>query len=342
MTIWRSNLHVAWFCCFAFTAQLLAQSHADYDRAVADFRAGKYDSAAAHFGDAEAASPGATDALLYRAKSLIHLDKFAEAESALRGYLNSHPNSSDALYLLGFVLNREDRAADSLAIYTQAAAVTRPTGDDLKIVGLNYVLLDDYTNGIKWLEKAVALDPKNEDAWYYLGRGYYTKARISEARKAFQKILDLDPNNARAENNLGLIFESDAQPSQAMDAYRKAITWDEANPHRSEQPYVNLGSLLLEQGRTKEAVAPLENAVTLAPENAYCRLRLGTAYFRDGQMERAQLELEKATELDPGNAIAHYQLGRLYKETHQLDRSQAEFEKTDRLLSGAAQLTRGH
>ena len=46
--------------------------------------------------------------------------------------------------MLGFVLNRENRPVESLEFYTKAAAITRPTADDLKIVGLDYVLLDDY------------------------------------------------------------------------------------------------------------------------------------------------------------------------------------------------------
>src|SRR5205807_3171840 len=130
-----------------------------------------------------------TDALLYQAKALVHLQDFAGAEHALRGYVRSHRDSSDALYMLGFVLNRENRPSDSLASYTQAAAITRPTADDLKIVGLDYVLLDDYADAIKWLEKAVALDGTSKDALYYLGRVYYMKARLGEARTAFQKIL---------------------------------------------------------------------------------------------------------------------------------------------------------
>ena len=333
------SLVMVWSLCGVRSS---AQASSDFDRGMAEFRAGNYSSAATLFASAEAASPGKTDALLYQAKALVHLQDFPGAEQALRGHIRAHRDSSEGLYLLGFVLNRENRPADSLSTYTQAAAITRPSSDDLKIVGLDYVLLNDYADAIKWLEKAVALDNKNEDAWYYLGRAYYTKARIGEARKAFQTILDLDPRNARAENNLGLIFESNAQPAEAMDAYRKAITWDEGNPHRSEQPYVNLGSLLLEQGRAADALQPLETAVALSPSNAYCHMRLGTAYFRDGQMINAQRELEKATELDPGDAIAHYQLGRLYKETRQLDRSRVEFEQTDRLLSGAAQPTRDH
>jgi Flp pilus assembly protein TadD len=238
--------------------------------------------------------------------------------------------------MLGFVLNRENRPADSLAAYTQAAAITRPTSDDLKVVGLDYVLLNDYSDAIKWLERAVALDSTNKDAWYYLGRAYYTKARLVEARKAFQKILDLDPHHARAENNLGLILETEGKPAAAIEAYRKAIAWQEQNSHLSEQPYVNLGNLLMEQGQIQEAIGPLEKAVALEPKNAFCRMTLGVLYRKIGEMEAARRELERATQLEPENAVTHYQLGRFYKEVNELDRAKAEFDRTAELQSRAA------
>jgi tetratricopeptide (TPR) repeat protein len=298
-----------------------------FDRGLAEFRAGNYSSAAVLFADAEAASPGATDALLYQARSLVHLQDFARAEQALRGYIPSHSDSSDALYMLGFVLNRQNRAAESLDSYTKAAAITRPMADDLKVVGLDYALLDDYADAIKWLEKAVALDSHNKDAWYYLGRAYYTKSRLVEARKSFLAVLDLDPHDAKAENNLGLIFESSGQPEAAIEAYRRAVAWQEQSPHPSEQPYVNLGNLLMEQDRAAEAVEPLEKAVALAPDNAFCHLTLGAYYRKAGQLKPAERELERATQLDPENAVAHYQLGRLYKDMHDTDRTQAELDR---------------
>jgi Tfp pilus assembly protein PilF len=322
--------------CIACVFQSSAQSTSDFDSALAEFRAGNYVRAAAMFAKIDTAAPGSTDALLYRAKALVHLEDFGGADQALRSYLQAHQNSSDALYMLGFVLNRENRVADSLAIYTQAAAIIPPASDDLKVVGLDYVLLNDYEDAIKWLEKAVAFDNKNKDAWYYLGRAYYTRSRLNEARKAFQTVLDLDPRNAKAENNLGLILESDGQTAAAIEAFQKAITWQEIEPNESEQPYVNLGSLLIEQGEIKEAIDPLQKAVKLAPENAYCRLRLGTAYLRAGEFDKAQGELETAIQIDPNDPIAHYQLGRLYKETHQLNRARAEFERTEELQRRSA------
>jgi tetratricopeptide (TPR) repeat protein len=316
-----------------------AQISGAFDRGMAEFRAGNYSSAAVLFADAENASPGTTDALLYQAKSLVHLQDFAGAERALRGHVASHPDSSDALYMLGFVLNRQNRPAESLVSYTKAAAIAHPMADDLKIVGLDYALLDDYADAIKWLEKAVALDGHNKDAWYYLGRAYYTKSRLIEARKAFLRVLDLDPRDSKAENSLGLIFESSAQPEAAIEAYRNAIAWQEQSPHPSEQPYVNLGNLLMELGRTTEAIEPLAKAAVLAPGNAFCRLKLGIAYLRARQLDGAQRELEKATQLEPDNAAAHYQLGKLYKAIHALDRAKAEFDRTAELQSRAASST---
>jgi tetratricopeptide (TPR) repeat protein len=325
-------LPIAWM----YLAISFAQSGGDFDRGLSEFRASNYAKAAKLFASAESSSPGTTDALLYEAKSLIHLPDLSGAEKTLRSYLGSHRDSSDALYLLGLVLNQQNRPVESLEIYTRAAALIRPTADDLKIVGLDYVLLDDYPDAIKWLEKAVRFDPTNADAWYYLGRAYYTKSRLIEAQKAFQKVLELNFHDARAENNLGLILESDAKPDAAIEDYRKAIAWQEQSPRPSEQPYVNLGNLLMEQGRTEEAIGPLEKAVALAPDNAFCRLKLGIVYLRAQQLEGAQRELEKATQLEPDNAAAHYQLGKLYKAIHAPDRAKAEFERTAELQSRAA------
>lgn len=313
-----------------------AQSGSAFDRALAAFRAGNYSSAAELFADAETAAPGATDALLYRAKSLVHLQDFIAAERALRSYVSLHPTSSDGLYMLGFVLHRQNRPAESLATYTKAAAITIPAADDLKIVGLDYVLLEDYPDAIKWLEKAVLTDARNIEAWYSLGRTYYTVGRLADARKAFRAVLDLDPQNVKAENNLGLIHESSGEPDAAIEAYRRAIKWQAQSLRPSEQPYVNLGSLLMEQGQTKEAMAPLEQAVALAPDNAYCRLTLGIYYHKIGRLEDAQQQLERATQLDPANPAAHYQLGRLYKDMHAMDRAEAEFARTAEINSRAA------
>ena len=320
----------------AWTIPGFAQTSDDFVRGLREFREGNYSAAAEHFAQAEEVAPGTTDALFYLSKARVHLEQFTAAESALRRYLLLHADSEDTLYLLGYVLHRQGKAAESLETYTKAAQHRAPIGDDLKIVGLNYVLLNDYPAAIKWLERAVEADPKNKEAWYFLGRAYYTRSRIAEARKAFLTVLALDPRDAKAENNLGLIFESEAAPDAAMDAYRKAIAWQGQSLHSSEQPYLNLGSLLMEQSREGEAIPLLQKAVELAPGDAIGHMKLGTANLRLGKLTDAQRDLERAVQLAPNDAVAHYQLGRLYRQMKALDRAKAEFDRTAELQSQAA------
>src|SRR5712664_3884016 len=147
---------VACVCAIAASSQ----TSDDLALGLSEFSKGNFASAAVLFARAEEAAPGATDALLYESNAYIHLEKFTAAESALRRYLLLHAASGDALYLLGYVLHREGKAAESLETYTKAAQYRAPAGDDLKIVGLNYVLLNDYPDAIKWLEKAVEAEPR--------------------------------------------------------------------------------------------------------------------------------------------------------------------------------------
>jgi tetratricopeptide (TPR) repeat protein len=311
------------------------QEQDTYAKAVESFQQRDYGTAAELFQKVETKSPGTTDSLLYAGKCYVHLQRLALAENTLRRFVAANPGSADALYLLGYALNRENKPKQSLEIYTRAAAIAPPSGDDLKIVALDYELLNDNAAAIHWLERAVAMDGKNTEAWYFLGRAYYSNARLPEARKAFERVLELDPHNAKAKNNLGLIEESNGKPEEALADYRNAIEWQQGIEHKSEQAYLNLGSLLITQGRAAEAIAPLQAAVELSNENAQCRLRLGTAYMRVGKLAQAQKELEKAVWLDPGDAMAHYQLGRYYKEVKKMDKAQAEFARVAELQSKA-------
>ena len=338
----RSAFHFRFACvCCTLCLALFSvpgtcrQTNNTYAQALSSFQSGDYASAARLFEQAEAEAPGKSDALLFATKSYSHLQKFPQAEDALRRYIASNPSSADGLYLLGYVLQRENKPKESLEIYTQAASITPPTGDDLKIVALDYVLLNDTPEAVHWLERAVAMDPGNKEAWYFLGRGYYTQSRIPDARKAFEKVLEIDPHDSKAENNLGLIYDSEAKPDEALAAYRKAIEWQRNDPHPSEQPYLNLGNLLMILERTEEAIPPLEKAAQIAPKNAQCLSKLGTAYLRAGRLTEAQKKLEESIQLDPNDAAAHYQLGRYYKQIKNLDAAKREFNRVAQIQSQA-------
>jgi tetratricopeptide (TPR) repeat protein len=259
------------------------------------------------------------------ASKAFNAGKWVEAERLLRNYLAGRTESADARYLLASTLFHEDRPTESLAEYTSAAKLRRPGADDLRSVALDYVLAHDYKDADKWMMEAVRLAPENGDAWYELGRIRYTEEKFDGAVEAFQEALQRMPGSVKAENNLGLAYEGLYQPEKATAAYRQAIEWQKNDRQPSEQPYINLGKLLIEKEHAEEALPYLLRAEELSPANEQTHVVIGGLYQKQGDLKKAQDELEQAVEITPKDAAAHFLLGRIYRSQGLLEKANTEF-----------------
>ncbi len=84
------------------------------------------------------------------------------------------------------------------------------------------------------LEKKVASNPDDGEAWNELGHLYLNDHQPKQGIPAFKKVLDLDPNNAHAWTDLGNMYGQNKQPVQAVAAFDKAI---EIEPRNEESRY---------------------------------------------------------------------------------------------------------
>jgi tetratricopeptide (TPR) repeat protein len=304
----------------------------DFDQAMALFRLKQWKEAAAAFAATDKMQPGKTEALLFQAKCLVNLGQFAAADMTLKEYIAGHPRSEDAGYLLAYAYFREDKPRESLQQFTAAAQLKTPTADDLKIVALDYVLLNDYRDAGHYLEEALKMDPENVEVRYHLGRVRYQQNQFDEAIAAFQDVLKRDPGNVKAQDNLGLSLEAENQLDRAIAEYRKAIALDEASTVHSKQPYLNLGALLSKANKSEEASVLLLKAAEIDPKSSKIRYELGKAYFDLNRFDDSRKEEEEAVRLDAKNAAAHYLLGRVYQRTGKSDLAAQQFKLTDEMM----------
>jgi tetratricopeptide (TPR) repeat protein len=310
---------------------LQAQSSC-FDAAMQLFQQHQWKDAAAGFDRCEKDEPGKTASLLYRGKSLVNLGELEEAVAALTSYRQTHSQSEDATYLLAYIRFRQNKPQSSLQLYNDAVKLKGPTADDLKIVALDYVLLNDYNDAARYLEKALAIDPANIEAYYHLGRVRYQQNQFDLAIIAFQEVLERDPANVKAEDNLGLSLQAKNEIDAAVAAYRKAIHLDENVSVHSGQPYLDLGTLLAESNRTKEAVPLLIRAAAIDPKNAGAHYQLAKTYFGLERFAEAQQEAKKAVNLDTADSSNHYLLGRIYQRTGERNLAEEQFRLTEELI----------
>jgi len=323
-----AGIALAAICC---TSSSFCQT-TDRDQALNLFRQERWSEAASAFEAWEKQQPNQTDALLYRGKCLANLSQFKDAEEALQAYIASHPQSDAAVYLLAYVLFRENKPKESLQWFTGAAKLRTPTVDDLKIVSFDYVLLNDYADAVDCLESALKMDPDNLDARYYLGRVRYQQDRLDDAIAAFREVLRRAPSNVKAEDNLGLCLEGKNLVDQAIAVYQKAITLDESSLVHTEQPYLNLGILQAKNNNNRDALLLLAKAQRIAPQSAVVHYQLARSLFSLKRVEDAQREAETAVQLNPKDAPSHYLLGRIYRTLGKSDLSVQQFKLTEDLI----------
>ena len=272
-----------------------------------------------------------SEALLLQAKSLVNLEDFPHAEAVLR----MRPESAESLYLLGYVLQRRNNPRESLATFTRAAALAPPRPDDLKLVALDYVLLNDYPDAVHWLERALAADAANEEAWYYLGRAHMQLGNFVLADANFRRALALNPDDPKALDNLGLALEAQNRNEDAAVAYRRAITAQRGAALRlkSEQPLLNLATLLNNKNQSAEALPLLLEAVELAPQSVRCQEELSRAYMATAEPARGIAAMQRAAALAPEDPRVHYRLSQLYRRAGESARADAEAQLSTRLYA---------
>jgi tetratricopeptide (TPR) repeat protein len=123
-------------------------------------------------------------------------------------------------------------------------------------------------------------------------------------------------------------------------AYRQATYWRDSETlwiHTlacTENNYVghnNLGVVLIDQGKPREAIAQYVEAVRINPRYADVRNNLGNAMLQQGQVEEAVAQYREALRINPAYTDAHYDLGNALVRQGKQEAAVAEYEEALRL-----------
>lgn len=124
-----------------------------------------------------------------------------------------------------------------------------------KLLGMTYSDQEKYQLAEEPFRRACALDPREENACYYLGRLYYTLNRYEESRKAFEIALRYGvQDRGRLLLGMALTLEATGETTAAERNYKAAI---EAG---CRQALIGYGMFLFHHGRGRESLEYLRKA----------------------------------------------------------------------------------
>ena len=155
----------------------------------------------------------------------------------------------------------------------QEAAHLDPTvalyADSLGAVLLQMRQVD---GALAWLDRAVKIDPTYGDAHLHRATALFMAGRLEEAVAGYRRALSLPSLTVPhvAHQNLGYALYALKRYREAEQSLRFALSLEAQEPTMAAT-YVNLGLVLIADGRREEAKAMFRRARELAPNSASAR-----------------------------------------------------------------------
>jgi len=186
------------------------------------------------------------------------------------------------------------------------------------------------------LERSLKLNPNFDQAMTALARAFHQQNQDEQALQWAEKAIEANPKNLRAWYQKGWISVK-ADPDGAMVAFEKALEIQPgfAMAHR------DLGMILLQKGRYKEAATHLEQAAELGLAHAKLYNFLGIAYSRTGRYQDAVKVYTKALDKEPDFAEAHLNLSYVYEKLNRPQSARLQYETACKLQAELCQYEPG-
>lgn len=225
------------------------------------------------------------------------LNRADDAVDFIRVLLRAFPADAEVLYQAVHVYSDLSLKA------SQDLLVKAPASHQVRLLNAEALETQERWNEAVTEYRAIlAQQPNLPGIHYRLGRlllslpeNAVTPTTRDEARREFEEELKLNPRNAGAEYVLGELSRQARDWPQAVEHFSKAA---KLNPVFADA-FIGWGRSLIADRKFNEAVAPLEQAVKLQPDNPVAHYHLAIAYSRTGRREegeRASLVFRQASE----------------------------------------------
>jgi len=253
-----------------------------------------FEAAASEFEQALAVNPADPRAHFQFAVCLLSLGRNDEARRQFEQVRNLGGESRYLTYYFG----RLDLLSNDYASAIQrlgSLAEDPPFPDTAFYLGVAHISSGDMASGIKWLERAAKLMPRDYRVHYRLARAYSSAGREQQAEHEYALYNQCRNEHKSTENDVRAC--SGALHTEPLDAAREVChrIYDPNDPEK----LTLLGQLLGDAGAFAEALDPLERAVQLDPKSFDAWHNLGVTYFQLQRYRDARMPLETAVRLRP-------------------------------------------
>jgi tetratricopeptide (TPR) repeat protein len=185
----------------------------------------------------------------------------------------------------------------------------------------------DYATAQPLLEKVVAANPANYQAWFDLGFLYNAQGKPDESIDAYRKSVAAKPDVFEPNLNLGLMLAKAGNPD--AEQFLRAATKLKPTAHPNEglaRAWLSLAHVI-ESTKPDEAIAAYQEGAKLQPKDPEPHLAAGSLLEKQGHPDLAEQEYKQALALDEHSTDATVGLANLYMRNKRFPEAEALLRK---------------
>jgi tetratricopeptide (TPR) repeat protein/ADP-heptose:LPS heptosyltransferase len=269
-----------------------------YDQALNDYRAGDFAAAVLGFQAAVADEPRHTPAHYHLGLALHQLGHTDEGIHHYRQLLKHHPDYLDAWINLGDLCGKAGQPDSAITAWHQALALDADSVLIINNLGLTCLHIGLQKEALNYFRQAAAIEPDRPDLWVWLGNIQLGLAQYNPAAKAYRQALRLNPEDAQVRNNLAVTLGNLTQEEASLSEYRQALAID---PDLADG-LNNLALALHKRDEREEAEQLLRHCTTKHPQYALGWANLGMVQQGMGKLGEAIAAIDRALILSPNQS----------------------------------------
>jgi tetratricopeptide (TPR) repeat protein len=257
-----------------------------------------------------------------------------QAIATLVDLLREHPSSLKAQLRLAELYERDQKWVEAADAYKKAQTLNPrvPTFAPRRAVALlSAGRAAEAKAVVEDALRAGRVDSNDPILLYLLAESQRVLKELDAAQATAQKLISANPDDGRGLYELSLILQDKGDLKGAERALRDIIARDPIDASALN----SLGYMLAERGdQLDEAVALVERALKIEPDNPSYLDSLGWAYFQQGRLDMADPHLSEAAAKLQTNSVVQDHLGDLRFKQQRYSDAAAAWE---RALSGDGQ-----
>ena len=219
----------------------------------------------------------------------LDMNNFEEATKIAESISSKDSKDVNNLILLASVyanrgsaeFKEKEYGEKALQTIKKALALDPKNSDAYRIQGYAYEIMSLWAQSISSYNKSIEIDPKNARAFVNRGHVYNLLGNLDTAEEDYRGALKIDPNEGDALFNLGRISFSNNKKTEAKSFLNRSLE-NTSSAFRKADIYQVLAVISLSEANFIEAITNINESIELNDHSA-------TAYVTRGEISRAEL-----------------------------------------------------